>query len=1056
MKTPRGLLIFGILYLAAGFPLESDSSRDDFRFGRISMADGLSNNSVFCVLQDHHGFIWFGTFGGLNRFDGRNFAVYKPEPENPRSLTSSVIFALLEDSQSDLWIGTDGGGLNFFDRDREEFTSFRHDTDDPFSISGDQIFALAEDSMGWLWIGTGGSGLNRFDRERRVFHHYRKEPGADSLHSDVIRCIIEDSRGTVWIGTAGGGLSRYDRDTDTFTTWRHNPDDVSSLGSDTVRVLFEDAEGRLWVGTENGGLSLMDRSTGRFLRYINDPDNPESFQGTTVRAIVQDETGKIWAGTEKSGINIFLPESGIFRNVRETGDAKGLSGDRIRSLYVDQGGLLWICTRDTGINIYNPRSRDFSYLPTRHTARQIIQDESGNLWYGTDGGGLHRIDSRTGDLRVYVHDDDDPGSISSDLVYTVLLDGQGVIWAGTDGGGLNALEPGTGRITRFLHDPRNPGSLGSNVVWALFEDAKGALWVGTEGGGLNRYDSASRTFSRYRHDPKDRHSLNGNSVRSILEDSRGILWIGTWDGGLSRYRPESDDFEQFKRIPGDSSSLGDNSVNCVFEDSEGGIWVGTSGAGLNRMYGLTGNFSHVTRRDGLAGDNVFGILQDREGYLWISTDAGLSRYNAGNGTILNFGEADGLQKNEFSQNAYGKTRDGTIYVGGPRGYNSFIPEHIRGNQNVPPVLITEVALFGEPVSVGQKIHGYTVLKAPVSMTDRLELSWRDSVVSFTFAVLDYTDPGRNNFAMKIEGLQQNWTFLGTRHNAVVTSFRPGNYVLWVKGSNNNGIWNEAGTSLRIIVHPPFWETWWFRLIFSVSIIGIVLFLYKSRTRMLKMRASRMRNLSMHIQNAREEERTAAAREVHDELGQYLAVLKMDMYWTGNNLSADTEVLRRKTRDMMEVLDKTMEAVKSIATKLRPKVLDNLTFAEALGWQTRDFERHTGIACRLKIEPGDINLSAEAATDLFRMFQEILTNIIKHAGATSVAVNLFRENGQAHLEVADNGRGIRDEELKGEDSFGLIGLRERCSYLGGSVEIEGRPGKGTRVLVTVPLGGGEEC
>jgi signal transduction histidine kinase/ligand-binding sensor domain-containing protein len=858
------------------------------------------------------------------------------------------------------------------------------------------------------------------------------ENRSDSLPSNIVRCLLEDSDGNLWVGTAGGGLARHIPESDGF---------IRYLPGHTVRTLFQDSKGRLWIGTENQGV---------FLKGVQNENFQNFLKGFTIRAILEDDNGKLWLGTESHGIAIFDPKENKISWIRKSSDPKGLTGNWTRCLYKDRSGLIWIGTRDAGINRYNPLSIDFSFLPTEETPRQIYSDTEGRVWFGTDGGGLHQWIPEENQLRVYQNDPKNPNSLSNNLVYCIVEDTEGTIWVGTDGGGLNALREGKDVFEHFYHNPENPNSLGSNNVWALTVDSKGTLWVGTELGGLCRYDPATQSFRRYRSFPGNIHSLNGNSVRAIVEDSKGNLWIGTWDGGLSYYRPETDDFVQIKRIPGDPSSLGDNSVNCLFEDKEGVLWVGTSGAGLNRRNGETNSFLHITKKDGLAGDNVFGILQDENGCLWISTEGGLSRFDTETGIILSFSEPDGLQKNEFAQKSFGKRQDGTLFFGGPRGISYFSPSRIRIRHTPPPLRITNVLLFDEPVPVGRKIHGYTALQTPVSLSDRIDLSWKDSVLSFHFAVLDYTDPERNHYAMKIEGLQKDWTYLGSQNSALVTALRPGKYVLRVKGANHQGVWNESGISLNIIVHPPFWDTPLFRILFFSSLIFLAFFFYRFRTYKLEQRALQLRRFSMHIQDVREEERKNAAREIHDGLGQYLAVLKMDVHWLRNHLEDQHERLQGKLKEMIEVLEQAMDGVKDFCTRLRPQVLDHFTFLEALRWQVQNFKKYSGIPVELQLPQDAVELGPEAAKNLFRVLQEILTNILKHAGAEQVKVILYKEDSMLKLIVEDNGRGISLEEIASEEAFGIIGIRERCSYLNGSVEIIGSEGKGTQVTITIPL------
>ncbi len=1048
-RFPGSALI--LLFLLSSVTLFAQNTR--YRFAHLSIKNGLSDNSAFCMLQDSYGFMWLGTFSGLDRFDGNSATVFKPDPEDPNSITGSVVFALLEDSRRNLWVGLDGGGLDRFDRRTQSFTAFHHNAADPGSLAGDQVFSLAEDALGSIWVGTGGSGLDRLDEGKTTFAHYRAGASPGSLKSDTIRCILLDKSQRLWIGTAGGGLSRYDRTTDGFVTYRHRADDNTTVGSDTIRALYQDTRGRLWVGTEGGGLSLYLPDSDSFVTFRHRRNDPTSFSGQTARSIVEDSTGQIWIGTETSGVNLYNPTTGTFSHINSDDTRQdALSGDKIRSVCIDDGGLVWIGTRDAGINLYNPRSRAISHIRTRHPVRQITEDAEGRLLYGTDGGGLIIHSPATGQDTVYAHSDSDPWSISSDIVYSVVPGDPGHLWVGTDGGGLDDLDLATGRAVRYLHDPNKESSIGSNTVWALFRDNDGTLWVGTEGGGLNRFDPTTSAFTHYRFSSRDPHSLSGNSVRTIFKDSRGRLWIGTWDGGLSRYRSEADDFVSFKRDAQNPASLGDNSVTCIFEDHDGRLWIGTAGSGLNRYNESTGSFEHLTHTEGLAADNIFGITQDQAGFLWVSTANGLSRIDPNTMAVSNFGVADGLTTDEFAQNAFYCAPDGTMYFGGPRGIDFFDPMNVRRNPNVPKVVITGVRILGKTLATGRDFAGMAFFGRSDHPGTTLYLDSGDRMASFDFAVLDYAAPSMNQYAMKIEGLQTDWTYLGHDHTAVISSLRPGNYLLRVKGANNNGLWNETGTSLRIHVSPPWWQSLWFEIAAGILLVALAASVYVFRMLQLKRRAYQLQAFSNHIQTAREEERKNAAREVHDQLGQHLAALKMQLCWLESHADADASAIEQTAHDLVELVDAGLESAKTISSKLRPKVLDNLSLAEAIRWQVDDFRRKTGLRCIANISDVTTEPPESVRTGLFRVFQEVLTNVTRHSSAHSLKVTFDGSEFEVVLDVRDDGRGITDEQIHARDSFGILGMRERCALFGGQFSIGGRPGEGTRVIVRAPVNG----
>ncbi|HET7839858.1 MAG TPA: two-component regulator propeller domain-containing protein, partial [Rectinemataceae bacterium] len=669
--------------------------------------------------------------------------------------------------------------------------------------------------------------------------------------------------------------------------------------------------------------------------------------------------------------------------------------------------------------------------------RGMAQAADGRIYAGTDGLGLLSVDPRTGSIRELPGM---PADRASKKVYAVLVARDGTLWAGTDGAGLLARSP-DGSVRSYRHETSRPGSLASDVVWSLFEDRDGSLWVGTEGGGLDLLPPGASAFVHHRPEAPRGGSISGSSIRAVFRDSRGRLWAGAWDGGLSRLDPGSAAFTSFgpdSRVP---SSLGDASVNCIFEDSSGSIWVGTGGSGIARLDEASGRFAHYSTEEGLAGATVYGILQDRAGALWISTATGLSRYLPNTGGFFNFGSEDGLASALLYQNSFLKSASGELWLGGRDGLTRFDPGRIPVRGSPPEVAISELDAGGRRLSPGSAATGGAV-----------ELPWDNPGLSLRIAVLDYVAPDRNRYAMSLSGRQDAWTQLGTSNLGSIAPLPPGDYLLRVKGSNGNGVWNEEGRTLRLLVHPPVWGTWWFRLIAASLVAAAAAGAIAVRIGSLHRRNALLVNFARHIEAAREEERTNASREVHDEIGQHLAVLNLQAYWLGTHPEAEPESRKARLVDMTSSIAAAMSAVKAVSTRLRPVALDSLSLGETIRWYLKDFERRSGIACRCEALPLPQELSDGVATALFRVLQESLSNVARHAGARSVEVRLHVEGGFLVLEVADDGSGIAEASIHASDSFGIIGMRERCAALGGSLRISGQAGRGSVVVARVPAAG----
>ncbi|MGD2148735.1 MAG: two-component regulator propeller domain-containing protein, partial [Anaerolineae bacterium] len=786
------------------------------RFDRLTGEDGLSQNVVLTIEQDRRGFMWFGTEDGLNKYDGYDFTVFKHDPDDEGTLSEDFVSVVYEDREGDLWIGT-RDGLNRLDRSTGTFVRYLHDPADGESIGGSWIVALHEDREGALWIGSDDGGLERFDRDTGVFVHYRHNPDdPQSLSDDSVGAIYEDAEGGLWVGT-DAGLNLLDRASGTFLRFQNRPNDPQSLSGMEVSAIVEDREGDVWVGTEDAGLNRYDRSSRTFTRYQHDDAGPPSLAHDRVKALFVDSAGRLWVGTQ-NGLDLYDYDHDQFIHYQnDPGDPKSLSSNAVWSILEDRTGVLWFGTYGGGASKYSRTTDQFTLyqhkpdLPNSLSDNMIWalhEDSAGVLWVGTFNGGLNRLDRESGELQVYRHDPEDANSLSSDDVRAILEDRTGVLWVGT-GGGLDRLDRETGAFAHYRHDPNDPTSLSENRVSVLFEDGKGDLWVGTRAGGLNRFDRETEGFVRYQHDETDPNSLSNDRVWALYEDSGGRLWVGTL-GGVNVMDPGGDGFVRYLNDPDDAQSLANDAVFSFHEGADGAMWVGTWGSGLDRFDPETGAFSHFTEKEGLANNVIYGIEADSVGNLWMSTNWGLSRFDPIAESFHNYDVGDGLQDNEFNVGAHCASPSGELFFGGIRGFNAFYPEQVTGNPHVPPVVITMFSRFNQVVHRDLKPGAH------------IPLTYRDNFISFEFSALDYTSPDKNQYMYMLEGQDENWVDAGTRRHVDYTNLQGGEYVFRVRGSNNDGVWNEEGTHVRLTVTPPFWETWLFRgLAISVLAVGVV-------------------------------------------------------------------------------------------------------------------------------------------------------------------------------------------------------------------------------------------
>ncbi len=832
------------------------------KFEHLTVADGLSQSAVLCVLQDSKGFMWFCTEDGLNKYDGYQFTVYKHDPGNPNTLSANYIWSLFEEDTGIMWVAT-GDGLNKFDPARETFVHYRHDENDPHSLSHNDVRAVYEDHTGALWIGTYGGGLNQFDRETGQFVHYHyDENNPNSLSANKIYwdgSLYEDRSGTLWIGTNGGGLNQFDRQTKTFVRYQHDDNDPNSLSDDTVSAVYEDETGRLWIAT-NDGLDQFDRATKTFAHF---------HRGYIINTLYEIDANRLWLGTDSKGLFEFNTSTSTYVHYQYDGNnPTGLNNNYVNTIYPDNAGTLWIATWGGGLNkrdsakkfkLYQHQKNNPNSLSS-NAVWSIYEDSLENLWIGTEGAGFNHFDRETEQFVLYESDEDNPKSLIGNDIYGIVEDRTAALWIGT-WDGLDKFDPQTETFVHYQHDDNNPNSLIYNNINAIYYDSTGMLWIGTWGYGLDKFDPQSETYVHYQHDEKNPNSLSHDQINTIYEDSKGVLWFGTV-GGLDRFDRQTETFVHYQYDKNNPNSLSGNQIYAIYEDSHGILWIGTAGSGLNKLNPVTEHFTHYRKkRGGMPSDTVNDILEDNQGFLWLSTNNGLSRFNPLTETFRNYDVADGLQSNEFFFGASTKTRRGELLFGGTNGFNLFRPEALKDNLYIPPVVITDFQIFNHPVSIG----GKSPLQQHISFTDKVTLSYQDSVFSFEFVALNYSSPQKNQYGYKMEGFDKEWTYVdSTRRFATYTNLDAGDYVFRVKGSNNDGLWNEEGTALKITITPPWWETTWFRASLLLLIVGLVFGGYRWRVRVIE---AQKRELALQVAQRTKElsERTEELAKSNQDL-----------------------------------------------------------------------------------------------------------------------------------------------------------------------------------------------
>ncbi len=1056
-------LKYGFFVLLILLTSRVNGREGSFTFSHLTIEDGLSQSTVFCILQDASGYMWFGTTDGLNRYDGYNFVVYNNNPLDSTSISGNSITELCEDKDGYIWIGTNEGILNRYDRKTDTFKHFRIKITTKklavldntyylyplvFSRNNNQtITTIAEDGDDYLWIGTWGDGLIHLDKNTgEIAHYFNVSDDSTTLSSNRITDIVVDSSGTAWVGTFGGGLNKMIVDTNaspenriTFKRYQHNESSPETISDDNILSLFIDANKALWIGTFTGGLNKLNlfsgyakNSSAVFEKYLSNPSDPSTLTANTITSIIQDQAGTIWVGTFGSGLNEFHSSDNTFAAYRtDPFDDNSLSDNDVLSLFVDRSGVLWIGTHlGKGISKLERNSVKFGLMQRDKSdpnslnddvVWSIYEDTSEVLWIGTYRGGVNKYEVRNNKFSAYKNKVDDENSISNNHVRSIAGDSYGNLWIGTYAGGLNRMNKKTGDITRFLHNPNDPNSIGGNQIQSLYIDEDNICWIGTFGGGLNyfdlnsNYNSDSINFHKFVNNEANSTSLTDNRVYIILPDSNDVLWLGTFGGGLNKFYKKENRFISYRYDPNDLNSLSNDKILSLFKDSEGTLWIGTNGGGLNRFNSSTNKFERYGENKGFNTQVIYGILEDNDKNLWISTNNGILKYSLVNLNIIYYNLSDGLQSMEFSGGAYLKNSEGKMFFGGINGINHFYPDSVKSNTHVPPIVISEFKIFNE------KIYGEF---------DEIEVSYDQNFITIEYSALDYTEPRNNLYAHYLEGLEDEWIYTDSKLRSVYyTNLEPGTYIFHAKGSNSDGVWNQQGLALTIEILPPFWKTWWFVLI-SIFLLGsLVSFLISMKVKHLL---------------AIEKLKVRLAADLHDNVGAGLTEISILSELATNEIKSNKSGASEKLDTISDTARHLVDSMSDIVWFVNPKRDSLHDLVIRLKDSYADLLSEIGVSFKTNNIDNivDVKIPMDIRQNLYLIFKEGINNCIKHSKCKKINLETRIRGNVVEMILRDDGVGIADNN--GSLGNGLRNMSDRATAMGGDLKIDTSEESGTTI------------
>ena len=783
----------------------------NLRFDKIGINQGLSHSTVTAIHLDAQGYLWFGTQDGLNRYDGYTFTVFRNDNRDSTSLSSNWITSIDEDNNGNLWIGTSGGGVNRFDPYFQKFVNYANHTEESEDHAENYIIQVKADLNNTVWVITATGKLRKYNPENDLFEPVEIDSKLKNISFSVMTEGLHDK---LWFGTKGNGLICFDK-----SKWSYELYDEKSkvnLCNNYINDLFSDTDNNLWIATQDG-ICRLSQNDNSIIQYRQGRNNSRGLLDNHIKKIFMDSQHTLWISTEL-GLNIKSPDEEHFNFHRHLqGNQQSIGTHEINIITEDNSGIIWIGTYLDGINKFDRSKNLFTHLSyetdntnslSDNNIWGLYEDKNGDIWIGTNKG-LNQYSPKNNKFTYYLAKKGQ-GNLNHNVVRSVTQGPSGDIWCGTDGGGINRLNLKTGKFTYYQHNSKNPNSLLNDNIKQIYKDRDQNIWIATWNG-LDRYNWEDDNFIHYQNNPDKLTSLCDNRVQCILEDKQGQIWIGTYDG-LNVMDKSSGQCTWFKNDPQKISSITDNRILSLYEDHQGAIWVGTY-HGLNKLDPDKASFTRFTINDGLINDVIHGIVEDEFHKLWMSTNKGLIQYDPSAAEMRkykNYDIYDGLSGNEFNTGSYLKSRDGYFYFGCVNGLNKFLPSQVELNKHVPPVVITSFKKFDRNVTLGQAIH----------LTKQIKLSYKDNFFAFEFAALDFVNPHKNQYAYKLDGFDEEWIKCGTRNYASYTNLDGGKYTFNVRGANNDAIWNNRSTSVEIIITPPIWKNWWFIYI-SIFLLGTV-------------------------------------------------------------------------------------------------------------------------------------------------------------------------------------------------------------------------------------------
>lgn len=1057
MKRNLRYFFFLLLLFIQSFHLIAQKPR--LIFHQLNLNHGLSENTVRCILEDQKGFMWFGTQHGLNKYDGYKFKTYLHNPSDTFSISNNSNKFLFKDSKGNLWCIT-RDGLNLYDPIADRFYNYRSPLHKGLHPIRGDIEAMAEDANGTLWIAGGSEGLFKLQSLTEISEKYHFN--SNDL-SAIFISIKPDKNGLLYVGTRDG-LLLFNPKQATFTDLRP----FYGKGYQ-VRNIHIDKKGRVWLATTEG-MKMIDRPNGIFKEFFNNPLDEFSLNNNNTFDIVPDQSGNLFIAIDGGGIDYYDINTDKFYHYTSTNGSQ-LSSNNITSILLDSKENLWAGTFLNGINFSNTTTNLFAVVKnTPYNTKTIQQgivtnflmDSKGTFWVATDGGGLYRKPKGKTDFVNY-RVETDKEKLSSNAVIRLLEDSEGKIWISTYGGGLICYDYSTDSFITYKHDPSDPQSVMNNKLYAIIE-YEGKIWVSTYGTGISIFDKKTGKFKHHLHKQDDKESIPSDWTHCFYKDKNGTLWIGTFNG-LSKYLPEKGTFKNYSF--NETTSLSDkNFLHDIVGGDQEDLWLASSGGGLIQFNTKTEKYKIYTEQNGLSNNTIRSLIQDNEGYLWLGTINGVTRFNTKTKTGRPYTIKDGAPATSFYSSSKYKDENGLLYFGTQDGYLVIDPSQAVINKYVPPIVITGLKLFNKTISNHSE---NSPLKSEINEAKEIVLSHEQNAITLEFSALNFNNSKNNHFLYKLEGLENEWNQASSNNFAVYTNLPPGKYNFRVIGSNNDGIWNKEGASLKIIITPPFWKTHWFILLVTLLLILILFVLHRWRLERIKRKNKVLERII--------EERTKELKVSNEQLEAFVYKASHDIKGPLKSIIGLTALGKKEVDDPVAIeyfnhilkstkkLDKLLMELLQLARVKRAVVKKEKVKFENLIQDAISHFKHFPDFDKIKIEvevfqPKDFYSDRNL---IYSIIQNLIENPIKYQDKRKeerfLKISVAVSEKAAYLIFEDNGMGIPEQyhekvfdmffkvnEGSNGTGLGLYLVRTTVEKLKGHISLISEEGQGTSFYV----------